>query len=304
MNNRFATDHRTAVLSQACEGARTAALAAQKAFALATRDYATALLRKELPDAAFMTVDTVENELFAIRDAQGKTLWAAPSTPFGPLPDSVVEDIDALFRELAPLGGFSTAGGKESSRGQYYMEVRLPDPEESAPAKPAAATGVGRARVPAGQSVAHIRATVEPGKDAFHLTGSGTSLEAHDRVRASLINSGYKWPLGTVRVSVDCSPNQPRGAMYDLGIACAILAAAGQLNQEALNGVAVMGELGLDGQTRPVHQVNDAIRAARADGCHAVVLAEANLDAVDVADIGVYGVVNLRTAVDLLHGQK
>jgi len=79
--------------------------------------------------------------------------------------------------------------------------------------------------------------------------------ESRDRVGAALANSGFTVPPRRVTVNL-CPADTPKhGTAFDLPIALALLAASGQLPPEALQGVCAIGELGLDGQLRPVRGV-------------------------------------------------
>ena len=77
--------------------------------------------------------------------------------------------------------------------------------------------------------------------------------ESKDRVKAAIINSGYKFP-GTRRLIVNLAPaDLPKeGARFDLAIALGILAASKQVPQAALAGMEVLGELSLTGEVRPI----------------------------------------------------
>ena len=63
------------------------------------------------------------------------------------------------------------------------------------------------------------------------------------------------------------------GPGLDLPLACAVLAASGQLPAERLGEVALAGELGLDGSLRPARGTLAIAQAARAAGLGVLVLA-------------------------------
>ena len=71
------------------------------------------------------------------------------------------------------------------------------------------------------------------------------------RCRAAVTNSGFEWP-STRRVTILLSPaDLPKsGPHFDLGIAVAVLAAAGKVPRPALEKVVFVGELTLDGRLR------------------------------------------------------
>jgi magnesium chelatase family protein len=113
-----------------------------------------------------------------------------------------------------------------------------------------------------------IEARIENGPAGLLLHGlpDAAAPETRDRLRAAIINSGRPWPHGRVTVSLAPASLPKRGTGFDLGIAVAILAAAGTIPDTALAGIAFIGELGLDGRLRPVPGVLPAVIAAAAAG--------------------------------------
>src|SRR5665213_1117252 len=82
---------------------------------------------------------------------------------------------------------------------------------------------------------------------------------------------------------------------FDLSMAVAVLAAAGGLTAQALEGVVFFGELGLDGRVRPIRGVLPAAMAAAAAGFYRVVVPRANAaEAALVPDLSVWPVGSLR----------
>jgi magnesium chelatase family protein len=76
--------------------------------------------------------------------------------------------------------------------------------------------------------------------------------ESIHRIERALVNSGFVRPQD--RVVINLAPAElPKSAgSFDLPIAVGILAASGQLQSDRLEQYAVVGELALDGSTRPV----------------------------------------------------
>src|SRR3984957_3855067 len=79
--------------------------------------------------------------------------------------------------------------------------------------------------------------------------------EARDRIRSALIISAAQGPQRRIPVGLSPASLPKRGSGFDLPIACALLAAAGVLQAAMLAGMVFLGELGLDGQLRPVRGV-------------------------------------------------
>ncbi|HEX5190907.1 MAG TPA: YifB family Mg chelatase-like AAA ATPase [Streptosporangiaceae bacterium] len=123
-----------------------------------------------------------------------------------------------------------------------------------------------------------IEADIENGMVALLLVGlPDTALrEARDRIRSAIVNSGETWPTRRITVGLSPASLPKRGSGFDLGIAMAILAASGMLPADSLEGMVLLGELGLDGRIRPVPGVLPAAAAAAAAGFAAIGVAEEN----------------------------
>jgi magnesium chelatase family protein len=76
--------------------------------------------------------------------------------------------------------------------------------------------------------------------------------ESRERVRAAIKNCGFDLPARSVTINLAPADLKKEGNHLDLAIALALLAAHGQIPQEALDGRLLCGELGLDGSVRPV----------------------------------------------------
>jgi magnesium chelatase family protein len=126
--------------------------------------------------------------------------------------------------------------------------------------------------------VVEIEADIQNGLPGLLLVGlPDTALrEARDRIRAAITNSGEQWPLRRITVGLSPASLPKRGSGFDLGIAMAILSAAGSVPAAAIDGAAFLGELGLDGQLRPVRGVLPAVAAAAASGFRRVAVPHAN----------------------------
>ena len=123
-----------------------------------------------------------------------------------------------------------------------------------------------------------IEADIENGMVALLLVGlPDTALrEARDRIRSAIVNSGETWPSRRITVGLSPASLPKRGSGFDFGIAMAILAAAESVPAAALDGLVLIGELGLDGRVRPVPGVLPAAAAAAAAGFAAVAVAAEN----------------------------
>lgn len=129
--------------------------------------------------------------------------------------------------------------------------------------------GVAVVHTFAGQGMDAPPVTVEVhlanGLPAFQLVGMAeTSVkEARERVRSALINCGFEFPAKRITINLAPAEIPKLGGRYDLPIAIAILIACGVLPQGAVAGLALLGELSLAGELKPVTGVIPALLA-----CH------------------------------------
>ncbi|BAD40461.1 conserved hypothetical protein [Symbiobacterium thermophilum IAM 14863] len=99
-----------------------------------------------------------------------------------------------------------------------------------------------------------VEVDVSPGLPSFEIVGlpDAAVREARERVRAAVRNGGWPFPLQRITVNLAPAHTRKEGAGFDLAIALGVLAAAGAFHPSALAGIAVAGELALDGGVRPV----------------------------------------------------
>ena len=103
-----------------------------------------------------------------------------------------------------------------------------------------------------------------PGLTIVGLAGSAV-LEARERVRAALRNSGFEVPARRITVNLAPADLPKEGTGHDLAMAAAILVATGQLEAD-LGRLALIGELALDGSLRPIPGAMALVAAARGAG--------------------------------------
>ena len=153
--------------------------------------------------------------------------------------------------------------------------------------------------------VVRVEADVSRGLPSFSTVGLGDSAvrEGRDRVASAIRNSGFRFPMERITVNLAPADVRKEGAGFDLPIALGILAATGQVGASRLEGVAVMGELALDGSTRRVRGVLPmAVAAARA-GLTRMIVPPANArEASAVGRLNVLPAASLKSAVRVLGG--
>lgn len=113
---------------------------------------------------------------------------------------------------------------------------------------------------------------------AFDMVGmlSSEVKEAKERVRVALRNCGIVLP--PVHITVNISPANIRkeGTAYDLPIAVGILVSLGHIPAEYVRNVCVVGELGLNGEIKPVKGVLPIVKEAAGKGIKTCILPKGN----------------------------
>jgi magnesium chelatase family protein len=108
---------------------------------------------------------------------------------------------------------------------------------------------------------------------------AGEVKESRERVSAALANSGFELPVRRTTISLSPGDTKKSGTGFDLPIAVGLLVAIGVLTPESVDGLTILGELGLDGSVRGVRGVLSVARhLANASSVRALVLPPANVN--------------------------
>jgi magnesium chelatase family protein len=149
-----------------------------------------------------------------------------------------------------------------------------------------------------------VEVHVSNGLPGFTVVGlpDAAVRESRDRVRAALLSSGLTWPLRRVTVNLAPSGVRKGGAGLDLPIAIGLLVASGELDRDAVDGLAFVGELGLDGSLRGLTGMVVLAEALRG---HTLVVPEASAHEARLPEHGdVRAAKCLRPLVECLAGRR
>ena len=129
--------------------------------------------------------------------------------------------------------------------------------------------------------------------------------ESHERIISALQVNGYKFPGNRVVVNMAPADIRKEGSAYDLPLALAILAAAGQVDGSRLDQYLMMGELSLDGSLMPIKGVLPIAIKAREEGFKGFILPKQNVrEAAVVNNLAVYGVENIKEVIEFIDGKR
>ncbi len=140
---------------------------------------------------------------------------------------------------------------------------------------------------------------------SFQIVGLPDSAvkESRERVSAAVKNSGFAFPAKKITVNLAPADVRKAGSGFDLPIAIAMLISTGMIQQESLDGVLALGELSLEGSTRPIHGALSIAVEAKAKGFKKILLpAENAAEAALVDGVEVYPISDLKQCYDYLNG--
>ena len=146
---------------------------------------------------------------------------------------------------------------------------------------------------------------VPAGYSHYNMVGLPDSAirEGFQRIEAAIKNISYK--MLRLKLVINLAPADLRkeGSAYDLPIALGILAATGQIEGTDLDSYVIMGELSLNGDLRKIKGALPIAIQAKREGFKGVILPQQNSrEAAIVEGIDIYGMSNLREAVDFFDG--
>lgn len=154
--------------------------------------------------------------------------------------------------------------------------------------------------------VLDVEVDVSGGLPSFRIVGlpDASVREARERVKSALRNAGFPLPSGSVTVNLAPAGFRKLGASLDLPVALALLEISGVKPCDGTSRV-VVGELGLDGQVRPVRGALCLALAARDGGfAEIVVPADNGAEACAVEGIRVIPVRSLSATVEHVAGRR
>lgn len=128
--------------------------------------------------------------------------------------------------------------------------------------------------------------------------------ESTHRVERALVNSGFVRPHDRLVINLAPAELPKQASSFDLPISLGVLVGSGQFSSDLLEQYAVVGELALEGQARPVKgALSMAMSAAKQEGLRGILVPSENaIEAAVVEDIDVIPISSLTEAVSFFTG--
>jgi magnesium chelatase family protein len=144
------------------------------------------------------------------------------------------------------------------------------------------------------------------GGNKYHIVGlpDNAIKESLRRIECAIQTTGLRMPRQKIVVNLAPADIRKEGSAYDLPIAIGILAASGQLEDQALHEYFIMGELSLDGGLQPIKGALPIAIQARTAGFKGFILPKDNSrEAAIVSELKVYGMKTLAEVVSFFNGK-
>jgi magnesium chelatase family protein len=150
-----------------------------------------------------------------------------------------------------------------------------------------------------------VETDITHGLSQFNIVGlpDAAVKESQHRVQAAIKNSGFTFPNRKITVNLAPADVKKEGPGFDLPMAIGILGAGGIIQPGALQNLAFLGELSLDGSVRPIKGAVSMAVAAKLAGLRGLIVPAQNAtEAAMVEGLPVFAVGSLVEAVNFVNG--
>jgi magnesium chelatase family protein len=115
--------------------------------------------------------------------------------------------------------------------------------------------------------IVNVEADISQGLPSFEIVGlpDAAVKESRDRVRSSLKNCGFDFPVSRITINLAPADVKKEGPVYDLPMLLAVLVATGQL-AVSLDDCIFAGELSLNGEVKPLDGILPMAIKAKEEG--------------------------------------
>lgn len=154
-----------------------------------------------------------------------------------------------------------------------------------------------------------VECDISGGMPCFDVVGlpDASIKESRNRVRSSLKNCGFKFPVSRITVNLAPADTKKEGPFYDLPILLSLLFASGQVDSANFDveSSAFIGELSLNGQIHAVNGILPMVIKAQELGFKNIFIPLQNaVEGAAVRGIDVYPVGHISSLINHISGQK
>ncbi len=148
---------------------------------------------------------------------------------------------------------------------------------------------------------------ISTGLPGFCMVGSlGNEVrEAKERIQVALKNAGFDVPPNKITINLSPANIHKEGTGYDVPIAIGLLMSLGYFEERICEYMLFVGELGLNGEIKPIKGVLPIVRMAALSGLKYCIVPEGNVvEGSAIPGICVKGASNIRQLVEFLQEEN
>ena len=153
----------------------------------------------------------------------------------------------------------------------------------------------------------HAEVDISTGLPGFCMVGSlgNEAKEAKERVQVALKNCGYHIPPNKVTINLSPANIRKDGTGYDVPIAVGLLQNLGYFEEDSTKDILFIGELGLNGEIKPVSGILPIVREASIAGINCCIVPFDNvLEGSAIPEIKVKGVAHITQLIMYLQEKE
>ncbi len=151
-----------------------------------------------------------------------------------------------------------------------------------------------------------VETDLSPGLPAFSVVGlpDATVRESKERIRAAIVNSGFKFPAKRITINLAPAGTKKEGTHFDLPIAVGVMTSVGTIRKDRTANYAFLGELSLDGSVNRINGALPLVIGLRNQGIGKIILPVQNAEeASAIDDISIFPVHHLRELASYFNGE-
>lgn len=153
----------------------------------------------------------------------------------------------------------------------------------------------------------NVETDINNGLPCMNIVGlaSTTVLEARERIKSAVINSGYEYPRGRITVNLTPADVRKNGSYMDLPIAVGLLTATLYVDDSSVKEYGIVGELSLDGDVLAVDCLLPILMCMSENNVSKVIVPWGNYrEAQLLQGIEIIPIRNLRECVAVINGYE
>ncbi|WP_026893864.1 YifB family Mg chelatase-like AAA ATPase [Clostridiisalibacter paucivorans] len=155
--------------------------------------------------------------------------------------------------------------------------------------------------------IVDVETDISKGLPTFQIVGLPdiSIRESKERVRSSINNSGFKFPLNRIIINLAPANLKKEGSQIDLAIAIGILSALDIVENKKMDEMCFIGELSLNGEINKIQGALPMTISLREKGIKKLILPSQNMHECGMIEgIDIIPVKNLYELVEYLNGEK